>query len=371
VALSAENRKPEAGGKKRVCVLGSTGSIGVQALDVMRGIDCRAAGLAAGRNEKLLMEQVDAFKPLRYCHNDNDETLRLAAMEEADAVINAIGGVAGIAASFAAVNVGKPLLLANKETAVAAGAALTALAEERGVPIVPVDSEHSAIFQCLNASREPKAVEKLILTASGGPFKNERDLSAVTPARALNHPTWKMGRKVTVDSATLMNKGFELIEARWLFGVKPENIEVVIHPQSVIHSMVQFDDGAVLAQLSAPDMRLPIQYALTFPERAPSRFERLDFARLKALTFEPVDEARFPCLGIARDALAAGGCYPAVMAGADEAAVKLFLGGKIGFARIPALIERALAAYNDKNETGAPAALSAVEWGERFVTERA
>jgi len=252
-------------------------------------------------------------------------------------------GAAGLRPTLNAVIHGKTIALANKESLVIAGELITRLAGQHKATVIPIDSEHSAIMQCL-AGEDPDSVERLILTASGGPFLNtdSNRFPEITPDDALAHPTWKMGRKITIDSATLMNKGLEVIEAHWLFGLPPEKIEVLIHPQSIIHSMVEFRDGSVKAQMSIPDMKLPIQYALTYPRRYPSQFERIDFADLGLMTFLKPDREKFQCLGLAYRALKIGGTAPAVLNAANEIAVELFLGGKISFNRIPHLIEYAL-----------------------------
>ena len=267
----------------------------------------------------------------------------LAGQVDADIVLSAIVGGAGLLPTMAAIRSGKALALANKETLVMAGSLMTAAARERGVPLLPVDSEHSAIFQCLEGHRRPD-VARILLTASGGPFRrmDKADLAEVTVAQALNHPTWKMGAKITVDSATLMNKGLEVIEARWLFDVPSEQVQVVVHPQSVVHSMVEYVDGSVIAQLGVADMGIPILYALTYPRRLPCPAERLDLTRVGSLTFEEPDTDRFPCLGLARQALEAGDCAPAILNAANEVAVAAFLAGQIRFTEIPALIAEAL-----------------------------
>jgi len=259
-----------------------------------------------------------------------------------DIVLASMVGFAGLKPTISAIEAGKAIALANKETLVVAGELITRLANEHRVPILPVDSEHSAIFQCLEPGN---AIEKILLTASGGPFRHcsAEELKHVTKAQALAHPTWTMGAKITIDSATMMNKGFEVIEAKWLFGVKPEQIQVVVHPQSVIHSMVQFQDGAVKAQLGVPDMRLPIQLAFSFPKRLHSEFDRLDFFQLKDLTFEEPDTNRFPCLQLAYDALHQGGNMPCILNAANEVVNRAFIDDQIGFCRISEIIEQTMA----------------------------
>ncbi len=348
---------------KRLAVLGSTGSIGRQTLDVVRGLPghFRVVALAAGQNVDLLMEQVSEFRPefVSYAVTgiDDRETKRrlqdmgceLASLEgmachpDADVVVMATSGTAGLSATLAAVKAGKNVALANKESLVAAGEIITGEAVKSGARILPVDSEHSAIWQCLNGERQ--AARRIILTASGGPFRgySEAQMAAITVEQALDHPSWRMGRKVTIDSATLMNKGLEVIEARWLFDVAVEDIRVLVHPQSIVHSMVEFSDGSVKAQLSYPDMRLPIQYALTYPDRlANPGLPVINWDNFTGLTFEPPDTNKFPCLRLAIEAGKTGGTCPAALAAADEVAVDLFLSGRIGFADIARYIERVL-----------------------------
>jgi 1-deoxy-D-xylulose-5-phosphate reductoisomerase len=268
----------------------------------------------------------------------------LAEQVDADVVLSAIVGGAGLLPTMAAIQAGKSVALANKETLVMAGSLMTAAARERGVPLLPVDSEHSAVFQCLEGHNRSE-VRRVLLTASGGPFRTMKgaDLAKVTVEEALNHPTWRMGAKITVDSATLMNKGLEVIEARWLFDLAPEQVQVVVHPQSVVHSMVEYVDGSVIAQLGVADMGIPILYALTYPQRLRCPAERLDLTRVGPLTFEEPDLERFPCLTLARQALLEGGCAPVVLNAANEIAVAAFLDGRIRFTQIPELIAEALA----------------------------
>ena len=323
----------------------------------------RVTCLTAHRNTELLAEQVRRFKPRVVVVADSERvgTLRAlvdgttevlcgdAALLEAvtrsdvDIVISALVGFAGLHPTLRAIEAGKDIALANKEALVVGGELVMAKVREHGVRLLPVDSEHSAILQCLQGE-EMHSVSRLILTASGGPFLNtpREEMAAITPARALKHPTWTMGAKITIDSATLMNKGLEVIEAHWLFGLPAERIEVIVHPQSIIHSMVEFVDGSVKAQLGVPDMKLPIQYALPYPERPPSNFKRVDFAALGKLTFQDPDVDRFPCLSLAFRAMREGGTAAAVLNAANEAAVGLFLEGRIGFAAIPDLIAQAM-----------------------------
>ena len=342
---------------KRLAVLGSTGSIGRQTLEVVSAFPDRfeVVALACGENVSLLKEQVAEFKPRLVCTElaaGAKEILGVACLPleeiashpDIDLVVISTSGKAGLGATLAAIRAGKKVALANKEVLVMAGGIVVAEAQKYDAEIVPIDSEHSAIWQCLNGE-ERRTVSKLILTASGGPFRQSTlaQLAAVTPKDALNHPTWRMGTKVTIDSATLMNKGMEVIEAHWLFDIPYSQIEVVVHPQSIIHSIVEFVDGSAKAQLSLPDMRLPIQYALTHPERWESPFrEGIDFGSIVSFDFEPVDLDRFPCLKLAMEAGERGGTYPAVLSAADEVAVELFLAKKIGFPDIAAVVARTL-----------------------------
>jgi 1-deoxy-D-xylulose-5-phosphate reductoisomerase len=342
---------------KRLAILGSTGSIGRQTLEVVRALPDRfqVVGLAAGRNTKLLAEQAKEFKPrfVNYITDSKNpdvipscEFLSLEDIvrhKDVDTVVIATSGTAGLQAALAAAKAGKTIALANKESLVVAGEILINEVKKGGARILPVDSEHSAIWQCLHG--EKQSARRIILTASGGPFCHytRAKLEKVTVEQALAHPSWKMGRKVTIDSATLMNKGLEIIEAHWLFDIPVEDISVIIHPQSIIHSMVEFADGSVKAQLSYPDMRLPIQYALTYPDRLANRtLPVLDFKKISSLTFEPPDTKKFPCLRLAVEAIKAGGTYPAALCAADEAAAELFLAERIKFMDIPSLIEKTL-----------------------------
>jgi 1-deoxy-D-xylulose-5-phosphate reductoisomerase len=345
-------------GIKSLAVLGSTGSIGRQTLEIVRSFPgrFRVLVLAAGGNLELLAQQIEEFKP-RYIYSRENlaapgGVTRLADMAEAaqleavDIVVAATPGYSGLSSVLSAVRAGKVVALANKESLVSAGELITAVAAASGAQLRPIDSEHSAIWQCLRG--EPNRPSKLILTASGGPFRNytTAELAGVSAEQALRHPCWNMGPKVTVDSATLMNKGLEVMEARWLFDVPYEKIEVLIHPQSIIHSMVEFADGAVKAQLGAPDMRLPIQYALAYPERLDNdALPRVDFGLIQRLEFEKPDITRFPCLALAIEAGRKGATYPAALCAADEAAVGLFLEGRLNFNDIPRLIAAVLEAH--------------------------
>jgi 1-deoxy-D-xylulose-5-phosphate reductoisomerase len=353
---------------KRLIVLGVTGSVGRRTLELAEHFpdDFRVEGMAArGSNPALLVELCRRHRPRALALADAsviDTVARalgspcpellagpagivtLAGEVEADVVLSAIGGGAGLLPTMAAIKSGKSIALANKETLVMAGTLMTAAARERGVPLLPVDSEHSAVFQCLEGHNRAE-VGRVLLTASGGPFRTMKaaDLAKVTVEEALNHPTWRMGAKITVDSATLMNKGLEVIEARWLFDLEPDQVQVVVHPQSIVHSMVEYVDGSVIAQLGVADMGIPILYALTYPRRLPCPGERLDLTRVGPLTFEEPDVERFPCLGLARRALLEGGCAPVILNAANEIAVAAFLEGRIRFTQIPELIAEALA----------------------------
>ncbi len=351
--------------RRHVAILGSTGSIGTQALDVIAQHPdlFEVELLTANNNADLLIEQALRFQPNQVviCNPDLydrvaealqpkmikvfagiESVCDLVGSPDIDIVLTAMVGFSGLRPTIAALEAGKAIALANKETLVAAGSLVMPLARRHQAPVIPVDSEHSAIFQCLQGERVKPS--KLILTGSGGPFRTmpAAEMAGITREAALNHPRWKMGAKVTIDSATLMNKGLEFIEARWLFDMAPEEIEVVIHPQSIIHSMVRFSDGCVMAQLSNPDMRLPIQYALSYPYRLPLAMEPLDLIRTGSLSFEEPDLERFPCLAIAQAALKRGGTAPCTMNAANEEAVAAFLEGRIRFTEIPEIIQKAL-----------------------------
>lgn len=352
--------------KRRLAILGSTGSIGCQALDVVRQHPDRfqVELLTANNNSGLLIEQALEFdvNTVVICNEEKysgvadalqdrgvkvfagmDSVCDLVAADNIDMVLTALVGFSGLRPTVAAIRAGKPLALANKETLVAGGPAVMPLAEQYHVPVLPVDSEHSAIFQCLMGAAG-NTIRKIHLTASGGPFRTwDRDrIARATKNEALKHPQWNMGAKITIDSATMMNKGFEMIEARWLFDTAPEDISIVIHPQSIIHSMVEFEDGAVIAQLGHPDMREPIQFALSFPERLSLNNRKLDFAGLGQLTFEKPDMDRFPCLALAFDAIGRGGNIPCAMNAANEAAVAAFLRDGIPFYGIPQVISEVM-----------------------------
>lgn len=353
--------------KKRIAILGSTGSIGTQALDVVREQPdhFEVELLTAGRNAALLIEQAKAFNPNTVVIGDEGqyEAVRDAlfplgikvfagakaieqavTMEGIDVVLTAMVGYAGLRPTLAAIEAGKPIALANKETLVVAGELVTSLARAKAVNIYPVDSEHSAIFQCLVGEWQ-NPIEKVVLTASGGPFRGRtrEQLATVTKAQALKHPNWDMGAKITIDSASLMNKGLEAIEAKWLFNLRPEQVEIVVHPQSIIHSLVQFRDGSMKAQLGLPDMKLPIQYALAYPDRLSTNWPRFDFAKYPALTFEQPDLGTFRNLALALEAMQRGGNAPCVLNAANEVAVELFLQDRIGFLEMSDLIAERLA----------------------------
>lgn len=356
--------------KRQIAILGSTGSIGTQTLQVVEEHpECfEVYAITANRRVDELIAQARKFKPEAVVIADDtkyeqlkealadlpikvyagyDSICQIVKAEPIDVVVTAMVGFSGLRPTIEAIKAGKAIALANKETMVVAGELITRLATENRVPIMPVDSEHSAIFQCL-AGETHNRIEKLILTASGGPFRtlSAKDLESVTKEQALRHPNWSMGAKITIDSATMMNKGFEVMEAKWLFGIEAKDIEVVVHPQSVIHSMVQFADGAVKAQLGTPDMRLPIMYALSYPTRLSSSFGRLDFGKLGELTFEKPNMEIFPNLQYAYDALAMGGNMPCVVNAANEIGVEAFLAERIKFTDMSRLIERAMQSAN-------------------------
>ena len=331
--------------RRRVVILGSTGSIGRQALDVIRDNpdDFEVVGLAAGRQSEQLERQVDEFRVAR-SGLGADAALELATLEEADIVLNAVVGAAGLRASVAALAAGKRLALANKESLVAGGEVCLRTARDGGGTIVAVDSEHAALAQCL-AGVDPPTIQRLVLTASGGPFRTRTDLSSVTPQEALAHPTWSMGPKITIDSATLMNKGLEVIEAHHLFGLEYDRIGTVCHPKSLVHGMVEFVDSTTLLQAAPTDMRVPIQAALTWPDRRARMGKAVDWADVGAIEFEAVDHVRFPCVGLARSAGEMGGTHPAALNAANEEVVGAFLNHRVSFVDIPVVIEKVLAEH--------------------------
>ena len=377
---------------KKISILGSTGSIGTQTLDVVRKNPDKFKVIAISANSSvdLLLEQIIEFKPKyvavynedsakklkeKIPSNINIEVLsgmegleKISSLDEIDVLLTAIVGMIGLVPTLCAIRNGKTIALANKETLVTAGKLVMSEAKKYNVDILPVDSEHSAIFQCLNGEKN-KNIEKIILTASGGPFrgKNKEELLNVTKNEALKHPNWNMGRKISIDSSTLMNKGLEVIEAKWLFDVDYKDIDVVIHPQSIIHSMVQFNDSSIIAQMGCPDMRLPIQYALTYPDRMLNDFERMDFTKFSKLTFEKPDLDTFPCLKLAFDCLKMGGTYCTVLNASNEVLVNEFLEDKIGFYDIPYYIEKTLQAHNSIENPTLEEILEVDRWAREYV----
>jgi len=379
---------------KNIAILGSTGSIGVNCLQVVDRLtdEFRVTALSTHQQVELLMkqtrtyrpkavgvsgmpltkEQVDEFAALGVKVFQGDKALEDLSREiEYDLLVNAVVGAVGFLPTLTAVENGRPVALANKEALVIGGSLVTAAAEKAGVPILPIDSEHSAIFQCLLGENRA-SVEEIIITGSGGPFRTwpQDNFRLITVKDALQHPNWVMGKKITVDSATLMNKGLEVIEAHWLFGLPHDRIRVIIHPQSIIHSMVVFHDGSVKAQLGVPDMRIPIQLAMTFPDRRPSQFPRLNFLDAGTLTFEKPDLAKFPALNLAYQALRSGGTAPAVLNAANEVAVFLFLAERLRFVDIPSLIDEALSSYPHRSQPDAAELLAADRWARSFVVEK-
>ncbi|MGF7186010.1 1-deoxy-D-xylulose-5-phosphate reductoisomerase [Desulfitispora alkaliphila] len=376
---------------KSIAILGSTGSIGTQALDI---VDWHPSQfdvdlISVNKNIELLEEQIDKYSP-SYAVIMNEEKgnhfvksgrsgkckvfvgmegmLEAIRLTKADTVVTALSGVVGLKPTVEAIKAGKNIALANKETLVAAGQLVMSLAHEHGVSVLPVDSEHSALFQCMIGEDE-QTIEKIILTASGGPFRkaDKETLETVTPEMALKHPNWNMGGKISIDSATMMNKGLEVIEAKWLFGLDNEKIEVVVHPESIVHSMVQYLDGSFLAHLGSPDMRIPIQYALTYPARMKTEVERLNFTKLASLTFEAADEEKFPCLKLAYDAMKIGETMPAVMNAANEIAVDAFLNRRIKFTEIPLLIQQCMKEHNPIKNANLDDVLKADNWAREIT----
>jgi len=370
---------------RRLAVLGSTGSIGQQTLEVVRALPYRfhVVGLAAGKNIALLSKQINEFKPSLVYYQDKETRTQLAngdyellpledivSHPQVDTVIIATSGKSGLSPTLAAVKAGKTVALANKESLVMAGEIITRETKRNKARILPIDSEHSAIWQCLQGETQKAA--QLILTASGGPFfsYSPAQLEGVTATQALKHPSWQMGKKVTIDSATLMNKGLEVIEAHWLFNMPFDNIRVLIHPQSIVHSMVEFMDGSIKAQLSYPDMRLPIQYALSYPERLPNpQLPRLNWSTINKLTFEPPDFDTFPCLKLAIETGKKGGTYPAVLCAADEVAVDLFLSQRIKFTDIAHLVEEALEQHQSIAHPSLEEIVAADTWARQKTKE--
>ncbi|MFA5891654.1 MAG: 1-deoxy-D-xylulose-5-phosphate reductoisomerase [Actinomycetota bacterium] len=368
---------------KHISILGSTGSIGRQTLDVVRKYPdrFRVRALVAGTNRELLAEQVDEFAPeiaVLACGTPGngfttgrDAVIRAATLPEAEVVVNALVGSCGLLPTLAALDAGKTVALANKETLIAGGDLVMRKVREHPERLLPVDSEHSALFQCL-AGHRLADVRRVIITASGGPFRGRsaEDLEQVTIEEALRHPTWSMGRKITIDSATLMNKGLEAIEAHHLFGIGIDAVDTVVHPRSIVHGIVEFSDGSCLLQASSADMRLPIQVALSWPERLPGGAEPLDWQRIGSLEFEPIDHEAFPSVGLAFAAARRGGTYPCVLNAANEEAVNGFLRGRIRFHQIPAVVEDALAAHEGIPEITLESVLEAEEWARAHARRR-
>jgi 1-deoxy-D-xylulose-5-phosphate reductoisomerase len=379
----------------KVAILGSTGSIGLNALDVISSMGGRVdvVALTANRNIEVLASQIEEFKPRMVAVGDEkaareisglaeshgtevfygaDGLIEVARMEAADLILNAVVGGVGIAPTLAAVRAGKTVAIANKECLVAAGQIITREAEKSGSALIPVDSEHSAVYQCMKGE-SLSSVRKIVLTASGGPLIDmaAQEIEQVTAAEALRHPNWNMGRKVTIDSATLMNKGFEVIEAHWLFGVAADSIDVLVERKSLVHALVEFVDGNVVALLSEPDMRLPIQYALTYPDRMDTRVRGLDFEAMGGISFEKPDYERFPCLGLAFDAIRSGGTVPAVLSAADEVAVEAFLEGSICFGDIYRILNEVVAGHRRQEADSLEAVIEADGWARRRAADLA
>jgi 1-deoxy-D-xylulose-5-phosphate reductoisomerase len=368
------------GGVKKIAILGSTGSIGRQALDVIRALpnELKVVALTGNKNLELLERQISEFQPKMFCSSVKPDISyggeflsieEIASHPEVDFVIVATAGKAGLSPTLAALKAGKTVALADKEVLVMAGEIIVREASLHQAQILPIDSEHSAIWQCLQG--EENKPQRLFLTASGGPFYHysQSQLAEVTPEQALQHPVWKMGRKVTIDSATLMNKGLEVIEAHWLFSFPFDSIEILMHPQSIVHSMVEFTDGSLKAQLSWPDMRLPIQYALSYPRRwLNPELPRLDWDKINSLNFEPVDYDRFPCLKLAMDAGKSGGTYPAVLCAADEVAVELFLSHRISFTDIAKIVQKTLEQHRNIPQPSLEEILAADDWARECTT---
>ena len=377
---------------RKISILGSTGSIGTQTLEVVDILEnIRVMAITGNSNIRLLEEQARKYQPelVAVMDEKNAEELKnrlsdmnirvvsgmdglveAATYEGVDTVVTSVVGNVGLKPTFEAIRAGKNIALANKETLVSAGQLVMDLAKKHDIKIYPVDSEHSAIFQSLQGNEDNK-IERILLTASGGPFRGKKreELLEVTAADALKHPNWSMGNKITIDSATLMNKGLEVMEAKWLFGVDVDQIEVLVHPQSIVHSAVEYEDGAIVAQLGEPDMRVPIQYALTYPKRVKNPFPRVDFTQRNNLTFDKPDMETFKCLSLAYRALKTGGTLPAVLNGANEVAVARFLKGDIGFLQIPELIEQTMDAYTVKYEYTLEDLLEADAWAKDYAAK--
>lgn len=377
---------------RKISILGSTGSIGTQTLEVVENLgDIRVAAITGNQNIALLEQQARKFQPELVAVMDAENAKALqsrlsdtktrvvsgmeglisaATYDDVDTVVTSVVGNVGLQPTFAAIQAGKNIALANKETLVSAGQLVMNLVKKHGVRLYPVDSEHSAIFQSLQGNADNR-IARILLTASGGPFRGKKreELEGVTAADALAHPNWQMGKKITIDSATLMNKGLEVMEAKWLFDVDVEQIEVLVHPQSIVHSAVEYEDGAIIAQMGEPDMRIPIQYALTYPKRVKNPFPRVDFAKRSRLTFEKPDAETFPCLSLAYRALQIGGTMPAVLNGANEVAVARFLRGEITFLQIPTLIEQTMNAYTVKEKYTLEDLLAADAWAKAYARQ--
>ena len=380
---------------RKISILGSTGSIGTQTLDVIRNLknaeDIKVCGLSTNQNIDLIEKQIYEFHPSKVAVMDEEKAFELkkrlrssvevlagidglieiATMEEIDTVVTSVVGTIGLIPTFEAIRRKKNIALANKETLVTAGQIIMEEARKNDIKILPVDSEHSAIFQCLQGNKQ-NPVQRIILTASGGSFRNKslKELKNVTVEDALKHPNWSMGAKITVDSSTMMNKGLEVIEAKWLFNIELSQIEVVVHPQSMIHSMVEFEDGSIIAQIGEPDMRVPIQYALTFPKRYRSNWPKVDFTKRNIFSFEQPDLSVFKCLQLAYDALAIGGSMPAVLNAANEIAVEKFLKKEIHFLDIPIMIEKAMEAHNTIMHPTLSDILDIDQWAREFTKGR-
>ena len=376
---------------KQIAILGSTGSIGKNALSVVETHpdQFKVVGLAANRDVDTLEQQIRRYRPLRVALNEPSAAERLrtrirdingtevlagpeglqavATMPQAIQVLDGMGGSAGLLPTLAAINAGKDIAFVNKEVMVMAGALVNAAVEANGVTLIPIDGEMSAIFQCLEGARDRQAeIHQLLITASGGPFRKvpKAELYSVTPEQALQHPNWKMGQKITIDSATMMNKGLEVIEAKWLFNIELSKIDIVVHPESIIHSMVEWTDGSTLAQLGPTDMRIMIQYALTYPHRLSSPVPRLNLQEVRTLNFEPADFDKFPCLSLAYTAAEVGGTLPVVLSSADEVVVAAFLNGEIGFMDIPAILGRVMDQHVVTAEPTLPDILEADQWAK-------
>ena len=374
---------------KKIVILGSTGSIGVTALRVIRQNPekYKVVGLTAGRNVRLLLRQIAEFKPKAVAvlqekdkewlksevqdqfievYSGEEGFVKVATIAESDIVISSIMGAAGLIPTFSAIKAGKDIALANKETIVMAGPIVVEEVKKRGVFIIPVDSEHSAIFQSIQG--HPKDdIKRVILTASGGPFKDAslEEMANVTPEQALKHPNWKMGKKITIDSATMMNKGLEVIEARWLFDIPVDKIDILVHPQSIVHSMVEYKDGSIIAQLGIPDMSIPISYALSYPHHVENDLPSLELDKIKVLSFEKPDLKRFKCIRLAYEAIKIGGSMPAVMNGANEVAVEAFLRKEIGFLDIPDIIERVMSVHEPFPVDSIASVMEADRWARQ------